>query len=228
MIKNVIYNEDCLEGMKKIPNNSIDLIVTDPPYGMSFISNYRKVQHKSIVNDDNLEWLSLFLCEIERVLKENTHCYIFCSHHNIETFISQSKKYFTLKNILVWIKNNTGMGDLDNDYAPQYEFILYLSKGKRKLNGRRDSNILYFNRTNNEFHPTQKPTNLIRFLINKSSTINQIVLDPFMGCGTTAVACKELGRVYVGFELEESYIKIAKKRLLQNNLLNILENKMVG
>lgn len=105
------------------------------------------------------------------------------------------------------------MGDLYGDYAPKSEFIIYARKGKRKLNGRRDSNILYFNRTNNKLHPTEKPLDLCEFLINKSSNENNLILDSFIGSGTTALACKNLNRNFIGFENNEEYFKIAQKRL---------------
>ena len=131
----------------------------------------------------------------------------------IDIFKQRIQEKFEIKNILIWIKNNTGMGDLYGDYAPKSEFIIYARKGKRKLNGRRDSNILYFNRTNNKLHPTEKPLDLCEFLINKSSNENNLILDSFIGSGTTALACKNLNRNFIGFENNEEYFKIAQKRL---------------
>ena len=131
---NKIYNMDCLEFMKTLPDKCIDLVLTDPPYGMSFQSNHRTVKHEKIVNDNNLDWLPDFIKESYRLLKDNTHAYFFCSFHNVDVFKQEIEKYFEVKNILVWVKNNTGMGDLEGDYAPQYEFCIYSRKGNRKLN----------------------------------------------------------------------------------------------
>ena len=86
MIK--LLQGDCMELMKKIPDNSIDLIVTDPPYGINFISNYRKEKYNSIYNDKSLCWLDDYVAEIYRILKNNTAVYCFCSWHNIDIFKS--------------------------------------------------------------------------------------------------------------------------------------------
>ena len=216
---NQIICGDCLDVMKDIPDKSIDLVLTDPPYGMEFKSNYRKIKYEKIQNDNNLNWLEDFLKESNRVLKDDTHIYIFCSFHNIDIFKQEISKLFEVKNILVWIKNNTGMGDLEGDYAPQYEFCIYARKGNKKLNNGRDSNILYFDRTGNINHPTEKPVSLMGFLINKSSNEGDTVLDCFLGSGTTAVACKQLNRNFIGIELSEKYCEIARERLRQGILI---------
>lgn len=166
---NSIILGDCLEVMKNIPDKSIDLVLTDPPYGMNFQSGYRVIKHEKIQNDNNLDWLSVWVAEIKRIIKENCHLYIFCSWHNIDIFKSEIEKEIPVKNILIWAKNNTGMGDLINDYAPQYEMVLYCNPDNKPLNDGRDSNILRFKRTNNELHPTQKPVDLIEYLVRKST-----------------------------------------------------------
>ena len=126
----LIYG-DCFELNKQIEDESIDLIVTDPPYGMSFQSGYRKVKHTIIANDQNLIWLPEWFKSRYRILKDNSHAYVFCSFHHIDAFKTQAQNAgFIVKNILIWHKNNTGMGDLTGDYAPKYEFILFLNKGR--------------------------------------------------------------------------------------------------
>jgi len=211
---NEIVNMAWKEAITQVSDKSIDLVVTDPPYGMKFQSNYRKVQHKSIQNDDNLDWLESWVIELKRVCKDEAHLYIFCSWHNIDLFKEKVGAYFNVKNILIWEKNNTGMGDLEGDYAPKYEMILFCSNGSKKLNGGRDANILKAKRTGNENHPTEKPVNLIRYLIEKSSNKGDLVLDTFAGSFSTAQACKEIGRDFICFEIEPEYCRTAK------NLLN--------
>ena len=109
---NEIVNMDWKEAIKQVSDKSIDLVVTDPPYGMQFQSNYRNVKHKSIQNDDNLDWLESWVIELKRVCKDEAHLYIFCSWHNIDLFKQIVGAYFNVKNILIWEKNNTGMADL--------------------------------------------------------------------------------------------------------------------
>ena len=211
---NSIYKDDCVAGLKKIPSNSIDLIVTDPPYGMEFRSNKRKVKHDTIANDDNLDWLPSLLIELKRVSKNDSHSYIFCSWHNIEIFCKEIKLAgFNIKNLLVWEKSSVGMGDLEGDYSPSYEIVIYCSNGQKKLNGKRDSNIVTVRRTSNELHPTQKPVNLIEYFILKSSNIGDVVLDPFMGSGTTAVAAIKTERNFLGFEIHNKYHKESLQRI---------------
>ena len=93
---------DWQEGIKQVINESIDLVVTDPPYGMQFQSNHRNVKHKSIQNDDNLDWLGGWCKELKRVCKPEAHLYIFCSWHKVDEFKKQIGAYFNVKNILIW------------------------------------------------------------------------------------------------------------------------------
>ena len=199
--------------MGRMENKFIDLIVTDPPYGMNFRSNHRAERYGNIHWDDNLDWVNDFCAEANRVLKGNSHLYMFCSFHNVDIFKQALERYFTIKNILIWEKNNTSMGDLKGDYAPKYEMILFATKGRRLLNGGRDPNIVKFSRTGNKLHPTQKPVELISYLVNKSSKENDIVYDPFMGSGTTAEAAYDSKRNYIGSEIDETYYEISLTRI---------------
>jgi len=210
---NKIYNEDCLVGLKKIKDNAVDLVLTDVPYGIDFKSNYRKVKHEKIHNDNTLDWFEDWIFEIDRVSKSDAHLYIFCSHHNVEYFKYHIQKYRKVKNILIWQKNNTGMGDLYGDYAPQYEMILFCSNGEKKLNGGRDSNIIKANRTNNDLHPTEKPVDLMEYFIRKSSEENNVVLDTFAGSGAALLAAKKLNRNFIGFEIIQKHCETIQKRL---------------
>ena len=217
-MKQDIINKDWEEAIKDIDNNVIDLVVTDPPYGMSFKSNFRKVKHKAIQNDNDLDWLPDWVTELKRVCKEDAHLYIFCSWHNIDVFKKEVGKHFNVKNILIWEKNNTGMGDLEGDYAPKYEMILFCSNGKKKLNGGRDANILKAKRTQNENHPTEKPINLISYLIEKSSEKGDLVLDTFGGSCGTAIASRQKERNCICIEIEEDYCRVAKERLFSTTM----------
>jgi site-specific DNA-methyltransferase (adenine-specific) len=199
--------------MKDMTDKSVDMVLTDPPYGMRFQSNYRKQIHKKIQNDNSVEWIDEFSRQIYRVAKENTAHYIFCSFHNIDKFKMSLEKHFTFKNILIWEKNNTSMGDLNGDFAPKYEMIIFLHKGRRDIIGSRDSNIIKCAKTGNDLHPTQKPVELCAYLLSKFSKENDTVLDPFMGSGTTGVACKKLNRNFIGIELDADYFKIASDRI---------------
>lgn len=192
---------------------TVDAIITDPPYGMSYQSNARADKHSKIKNDDCLDWLEGFVNRSYNLSKDNTAHYIFCSFHNIDIFKQAFEKKFTIKNILVWEKTNNSMGDLKGNYATRTEFILFLHKGRRLMNGKRTPNIFKFARTRNELHPTQKPVELMSHLIEKFTDKDQTVLDPFMGSGTTGVACKQTGREFIGIELDKDYFEIASNRI---------------
>lgn len=208
---NIIHG-NAFELMDDIPTESIDLVLTYPPYGMSFQSGHRKQKHKKIENDDNLDWLPMWVSKLKRVCKTDSHLYVFCSWHKVDVFKIEFEKHFKVKNIIIWEKNNTGMGDLGGDFAPKYEMCLFINNGK-KLKGRRDSNIIKAKKTDNEHHPTQKPINIMEYFIEKSSNIGDMVLDCFSGSGSTAIAAHNTGRNFIGYEIEKEYYDISIKRL---------------
>lgn len=213
---------DCMDILKQLPDKCVDLVLTDPPYGMGFVSNYRQNKYDKIQNDDNLDWLDGWCKQINRVKKDDAHLYVFCSWHNVDIFKATIDKYFPVKNMLIWVKNNTGMGDLVNDYAPQYEICLYCNPSNKPLNGRRDSNILKYARTQNSLHPTEKPVDLFSFLVSKSSNENDLVLDCFSGSGTTAVACHNLHRRFICIEKDPEYAKASQERLTEAQRQQVL------
>ena len=208
-----ITNEDNMLLMERYPDDYFDLLLTDPPFGMDFQSNYRKVKHEKIKGDTNLDWFPSWIAEIKRIMKTDAHLYIFCSFHKVEVFKTEIQKHFNVKNILIWEKNNTGMGDLEGDYAPKYEMIIFCSNGVKKLKGGRDSNIIKAKKTGNEFHPTQKPINLMEYLIEKSTNNLDIVMDCFSGSASTAIACFNTNRKFIGCELNKEFYDVSIKRI---------------
>lgn len=213
MKKFELWHGDCLELMKNIPDGAVDLVLTDPPYGMAFKSNHRKEKYNEIQNDKSLEWLERYISECYRVLKNNSAIYCFCSWHNVDVFKQAIEKKFKVKNILIWEKNNTSMGDLKGSYAPKYEMIIFAHKGRKLLNGFRYADIIKANRTGNKNHPTEKPVDLLEKFIKNSSDENAVVFDGFMGSGSCGVACVNTNRRFIGIELDEGYFNIAKKRI---------------
>ncbi|MGL5646718.1 MAG: DNA-methyltransferase [Clostridium sp.] len=209
---------DCLEVMKEIPSKSVDLIVTDPPYLINYQSNYRKKKYDKIENDYNSnEMIISYFSECNRILKNNTAIYCFCSWHNIDFFKQEFEKYFKLKNIIVWNKNNTSMGDLKGSYAPKHEFVLFGHKGRRIINGFRYPDVINAKKTGNKLHPTQKPVNgLLDIFIETSSNDSDIIFDGFMGSGSTGEAVLKVGgsRKFIGIEKDDNYFNIAYKRIL--------------
>lgn len=217
---NTIYNEDCLETMKRMPDGFVDLVLTDPPYGMDYVSSRRRHKFEAIANDKTVVWIPDFLRETYRILKLDSHIYLFCNDYAISDFRNTMQDVgFSVKRTLVWVKNNHTSGDLEGDFANKTEFILFAHKGRKPLNGGRDTNVLHFDRVAILEHPTQKPTDLCSYLLQKSTGEGALVYDPFMGSGTTARACKDLGRNYIGSEISKEYCDIAERRLRQEVLL---------
>jgi site-specific DNA-methyltransferase (adenine-specific) len=231
---NKIYNMDCLEGMKLIADNSIDLIVTDPPYkivqgGCSNKAvtinacggilnkhdgdNIELVKKGKIFNHNEIQF-NEWLPEIYRVLKDNSHCYIMINGRNLAELQMEAEKVgFEFHNIIGWDKGNATPNKW---YMQRLEFILFLRKGKAKnINNMGTTTLLQVPnlKKGTKQHPTEKPIDLMKILIENSSSENEIVLDPFMGVGSTALACKELNRQFIGFELDKHYCELAEKRI---------------
>ncbi|WP_348659110.1 DNA-methyltransferase [Heyndrickxia faecalis] len=218
MQTNVIINGNCIEEMRKLPNESIDLIITDPPYLIDYQSNHRQKETRfdPIENDrGNFSMITDFLDEAERIMKPNTAIYMFCSWHNVDFFKQEFEQRFKLKNILIWKKNNHGSGDLKGSYAPKYEMILFGHKGRALLRGKRYADILEFDRVSGAkmVHPTEKPVGLIEFLIKNSSEEGDIVLDGFAGSGSTLLAARNTNRKFIGYELDKKHFQVAVDRL---------------
>ena len=213
-----LYQGDCLEVMGGIEDKSVDLIVTDPPYLMDYQSNRRKKEDRfdKIKNDKgNYMLIQDYLEECHRIMKDNTAIYCFCSWHNIDFFKNEFEKYFKLKNILVWNKNNHGTGDLKGSYAPKHEFILFGHKGRTLLREKRIADVIDCPKisSNKLTHPTEKPQDLLEIFIRQSSDVGSIIFDGFMGTGSCGIAAKKLNRKFVGIELDEKYFNIAKDRI---------------
>lgn len=215
MIK--LLKGDCLELMKDIPDGSIDMILTDPPYGMDYQSNWRVRTEKfrKMENDKTLEWLNEFTNHSFRIMKENTSAYIFCSWHNVDLFKQAFQEKFKIKNIIVWVKNNHGSGDLKGAYAPKHEFIIFMHKGRSLFRGKRGPDVINIDKVvpSKMTHPTEKPIGINELFIKNSSDVNNVILDPFMGSGSTGIAAKNLNRDFIGIELDDEYFQIAENRI---------------
>lgn len=215
----VIHNEDCILGMKNIESESVDLVVTDPPYLVNYKTGRRKDKthrfSKVILNDDNEQLIIDYINECYRVLKNNSAMYMFCSSDRVEFFKKQLEDKFKIKNMIIWVKNNHTAGDLKGSFGRKYEIIFLVVKGKKHFNGKRLTDIWEFDRVSGkkQLHQNQKPLDLIKQCIEKHSDEGDLVFDGFAGSGTTAIACKELNRNFIGFELDKGYYDIAIKRL---------------
>ena len=215
-----LFNGDCLDLMARMEEGCIDLLVTDPPYKTisggdsgnrpkGMLSGNRKLfKHQSDI--EIRDWMPL----VFRVLKEETHAYIFTNSLNLKEMLDESEKAgFQLHNILVWEKNNCTPSQF---YMKNCEYVLFLRKGKAKwINNIGASKTVHqFNNIlGKKTHPCEKPVDLLKFYIENSSKEDDIVLDPFMGTGSCGEACVQTGRRFLGIEKDETYFNLAKERL---------------
>jgi site-specific DNA-methyltransferase (adenine-specific) len=114
--------------------------------------------------------------------------------------------------MIVWVKNNWSAGDLAGNVGGQHELIIFAARGKFKINGKRLTNVWHFDRVPPKRHPTEKPLSMIKQAIKLCTKENDLVLDPFLGSGTTLEACYQIDRSCIGFEIEQKYEKYYKDR----------------
>lgn len=215
-----LLHGDCLSAMKNIKDESIDLIVTDPPYrmtkrGKSCRPNWMPDNMGNNVFDGDIPETDHWIAECFRVLAEGTHMYIFTNTISLlETMNSAEKAGFKLHNVLSMIKD-TGMPN--RWYYKQTELILFYRKGIAKpindYTSRDNFTAIMPKQKTGKLHITQKPQDVCEKLITNSSKNGETVLDPFMGSGTTGAACMNTNRKFVGIELDNKYYQIAKTRI---------------
>jgi site-specific DNA-methyltransferase (adenine-specific) len=221
-INDNIKKGDSLEILKSLKDGCIDVVLTDPPYGINYVSNRsmydNAITKRGLLNDGKNEAFDLLdkTCKIlQSKTADNAHLYFFCSWNVFSDFEKIISKYFTIKTPIVWDKGNKGSGDLDNDWGNQTEIIIYCVKGKKLVNTRR-GNVLNVSRlhTSKMVHPTQKPIELLKEILKVSVSAGDFIVDPFMGSGSTIKAANELNYKSLGIELDDEMFYIA------NNFIN--------
>jgi len=207
---NTIIHGDSIELLKKIPDNSVDMILSDPPFGQNIGYGRGELGHRYIKNDDNLEWLPAFTKEAFRILKDKGHCVLFWQWRTFSTLEKEMiDKGFTIKTVAIWDKLHGGLGD---GLVEQYEQIIFFRKGKARQNFYRP-NVFKESRVGGGGvrleHPHQKPVKVLKELIELCTVKDDVVIDPFSGSGSTAMACINTNRRFLGIELDEDYHKLS-------------------
>ena len=215
-IRHLVVFKDCLRHLSLVPDHTVDLLLTDPPYGQDYSTGRQKHTIRKttrIINDTAALDIPALMREFDRVTKDESHVYIFTSWKTVDRWKKEFERYFVLKNILIWSKDNHTAGDLSWSYAQSYEMILFGMKGRKKLHGGRDRDSVYYPKvkSHQQMHLLQKPEQLIEYLIRKSSNPGDTVLDPFGGSGTVGMCCARLKRNSIQFEIDERF----KASLLQ-------------
>lgn len=211
---------DCMKGLRSLQDESVDLVVTDPPYlqtsrGKSCRPNYMKDGIRDNLFDYPLIEPSVWMSEVYRVLKPDTHFYTFCNTNDLQRYLETASKVgFKLHNVISMIKDTK----MPNQWYLKYvEYVLFFRKGKAKpINDPTSRNYAFVNmptQKNGKIHITQKPQNFIEKLITNSSQPGDIVLDPFMGGATTAAACVATNRNFLGYEIDADSFNAAQTRM---------------
>ena len=224
MIK--LNNGDSIEFMKELDNNSIDAIITDPPYNISRDNNFKTMGRNGI---DFGEWdknfnLTNWIKIAQSLLKKGGNIVIFNSWKNMSYIVEElEKNNFEVKDLIRWKKTNAMPRNRDRRFITDYEVAVWAVKkgGKWTFNRLSDTyeipeivgGITPKSEKINGGHPTQKPIYVMKWLIERLTNENDIVLDPFMGSGTTGVACKELNRKFIGSELDKNYFNMAQQKI---------------
>ena len=238
----MLYNDDCIKVMKTLKNNCIDMIFADPPYFLS--NNGLSIHSGKIVSVNKGEWdkkdnyndVSKFtydwLKECYRLLKVGGTIWISGTQHNIFDVHSKLKEIgYKIINIVIWHKTTPPPLIYKNKFRFSYEFIIWASKEKHstfnyndmyKINNQEMEDVWYLpavqmNEKRFGYHPTQKPVCLLERIILSSTNENDLILDPFMGSGTTCYVAKKLKRKFIGIEKDSNYFKIANSRISSLN-----------
>ncbi len=228
---NRIHRMDALEGLARVPDGSVDLIVTDPPWNIATLNRKTIVRGRYLSTkeafgswdtfhpfDYDLFMLRL-ISEAHRVLKQGGAMYLFTARQDNGFFIRQAvARGFTYRDQIALVKTSSVPSVFKNSWRNAFDLCVYFTKGKVRafhFPGQAEAVNVYTYpiRHKSTTHPTEKPVEFIKRVISVSSDVGDLVLDPFMGSGTTAVAAKELGRLFLGFERERSYVAMANDRL---------------
>lgn len=220
--KATVQQEDCIEFLKKLPSESVDVIVTDPAYsGMNqklkfgngrIVGRYQKEGNGKWFEEfhDTYENYKSFLNECKRVLKPNSHIYIMFDSYSLLTLGHLLRDFFDVKNIIVWDKVNLGMGHY---FRRRHEVILFASKGKRKINSRAIPDIWQFKRIVNPEYPTQKPVEVFEAMLAASAYLGAVICDPFVGSGSSAIAALKKGCYFIGADISAKACKLSRERI---------------
>ena len=204
---NTILHGNCIEKMREIPANSIDFILTDPPY----LANYRSRDGRSIQNDANSNWLRPAMREAYRVLKQDRVAVMFYGWPKVDVFFAAWKDAgFRPVGHIVFRKSYSSQTRF---LGYQHEQAYLLAKSRPPLPSRPVADVIDMPYSGNKLHPTQKPVPALVPLIRSFSLSGEVVLDPFAGSGSTCVAAALCGRKYLGVELDPVYFEQAIRRM---------------
>ena len=209
---NKIYNEDCLEGMKRIEDKSIDMILTDIPYG---VVNRKDNGLRNL----NKEKADIFDLDMNKMLEEffrisRGQIIVFCGKEQFSDIYEFFANHKGTTRPIIWHKSNPSPMNGQYVYLSGVELAVWFKpRGRKVFNAHCKNTVFKYSNGSRKIHPTQKNVNLFEELITDNTNKNEIVFDPFMGSATTAIACINTNRNYIGFELDKTYFEVAQKRI---------------
>jgi DNA modification methylase len=213
---------DCMTYMKSMKDKSVDCCLTDPPYGIGYASarrTHKEDRFDIIAGDTELD-LS-YLKELRRIVKDISCLFLFCRWDTSELFrTSLSEAGFNIQSQVIWNRGIHGLGDLTKQYAPMHDNCWFATVGNYSFPAHRPKSVYSIDRlsANELVHPTQKPVSLMSVIIKDLTRTGDTVFDPYMGSGTTGVACVQTGRNFIGCEIDEGYFHIAERRIAEAQL----------
>lgn len=216
-----LFHGDCRDILPRL-DVLVDLLLTDPPYGVGYSTGYRqRVARSSTRLTYDLATSPLLndtAAAVAPLLNDTAAIYWFSAPERLDTVMPIVRSLGEIVNVLAWDKGNCTAGDLDTTYGQQWEALLYARRCRVPLIGGRDRDVLRFSRGSAQdyLHPTQKPIPLLRYLIGRHPS--GLILDPFAGSGTTLRAAKDMGRRAIGIEINEKFCAITADRLAQSVL----------
>jgi site-specific DNA-methyltransferase (adenine-specific) len=226
MTRCLLSQADAVDWLRQLPDLSVDLIVTDPPYESlekhRAIGTTTRLKHSKASSN---EWFEIFpnarfeelFSECFRVLKKNRHFYLFCDQETM--FVAKpiaEAVGFRFWKPLIWDKQKIGMG---YHYRCRYEVVLFFEKGKRKLNDLSIPDIIQASRIHNGY-PAEKPVAVSETLIKQSTDLGELVIDPFMGSGSVGLAALTLKRQFMGNDLCDEAVRVSEARLFDHIAVN--------
>jgi site-specific DNA-methyltransferase (adenine-specific) len=217
-----IRTQDCIDFLRGLPAESVDLIVTDPAY--SGMNRHLRLGHGRIVGHygkpDNERWFhefsddpesyAVFLRECHRVLRQDRHVYIMFDSFSMLTLGALVREFFDVKGVVVWDKVHLGMGHY---FRRRHEQIVFASKGRRKLSRRDLPDVWAVPRLHRATYPTQKPVKLFEYMVQASAEPGFVVCDPFCGSGSSGIAALLGGCDFIGADIDARAVDIAEDRL---------------
>lgn len=212
-----LYHGDARDVLAEI-ELQVDCLLTDPPYGQQFAGDGAATKKANIRGDGARQGIRVArqaFFEVDRHLAADAHCLSFCHWESWPDFYDGVSSLWPIKSAIIWWKDRGGMGDTAMEYARDYEVVLYAAKGRRPIAGRRDGAVIegFPPVGAGRLHPTEKPLELMRYLLERHCPPGGLALDPFAGSGTTLLAAAELGIRSVWIEIEERYCETTAKRL---------------